>query len=266
MKKPDEATLIAYLYGELEAKAQAEVEAYLKRDPELAAELAEMGEVRSFVRDHPQPERPLPPLQIELPPRARTTWWRSRWLQAAAVALLLLLSAAALDLRIEAGAGRMTLAFGEQPVPTPEPSPQPAVDLAPLLQQLAVRQDSLQQALAQVEARDTQQWQQLARQVKANQSQSVSLTPQQLQTLRAQLVAENTYLMRDLMQQAQDEQLALTADLMNQLVQHLETQRTDDLQLLATALRDVWLHQDEQHQETEILLTQLIEQVAYGAP
>lgn len=266
--KPDEATLIDYLYGELDAERRAQVEAYLAVNPEAAAELADMEELREWVQEAKPQEEALPTLRISLtPPAPRTSWWQSRWLQAAAVGLLLMLTAAALDLRLEIKDRQMTLAFGPT-VPTELPSAPPVIDttLRPLLWQLAQRQDSLTEALAESEAREQRQFMRIAQRMQSLGTQTITLDPSQLGMLRTELVAENARLVEDLVRRNQNEHLDLTADMLSQLAEYLEDQRTQDLELMAIALRNVWLRQDEQHQETELLLTQLIEQVAYNAP
>ncbi|MEM9987566.1 MAG: hypothetical protein AAF804_20945, partial [Bacteroidota bacterium] len=100
MKKIDQATLVDYLYGELDPEQAQAVEAYLDQHPELRQELGEMAGVRSFLADGRQ-EAELPPLELSLgEAKVVKPLWSRVWFQALAAAIVLLFLIAGLDLRV----------------------------------------------------------------------------------------------------------------------------------------------------------------------
>ena len=87
-------TLSAWLDGELDAAASAEVQAWLARDPEGAQRVRQWAADRDALREHFAPV-----LQEPVPARLRATVWQHvgwpRWAQAAMAAGLLVAGALA---------------------------------------------------------------------------------------------------------------------------------------------------------------------------
>jgi len=254
---PNEATLISYLYGELSPDEREKVEAYLHQHPEAREEMEEMQSIRSFFSEEKE-ETDTPPLVIQLTPQPKTVafprW--SKWAAAAVVALLL-------------GNGAINL-FGNKNMDTPSYAAA-AQDSLMLdrMNQLAARQDSMFQNMQRVQQGSEQQFSALEHMISESRQVKATLSEAQMADLREGLLAENSQLLTSLIQQAREDQFQTTQAMLEELALYMDDQRTQDLELMAIALREVWTRQDAQQEETEILLSQLIDEVsrnAYASP
>ena len=116
----DKPTLVAYLYGEVDAATRDQVEAHLEGCAPCAAEVASLGEVRSELGLWVPPDAELgfqivqksaqPNPQILRPAR----WWTTvpAWAQAAAAVLVLGIGLGAANIRIQSGHEGITVSTG----------------------------------------------------------------------------------------------------------------------------------------------------------
>lgn len=116
----DKATLIAYLYGEVDAAMRASIEAHLETCARCAAEVTALGDVRAELALWAPPDAELgfaivrkseqPPAQVLRP----AEWWRSvpAWAQAAAAVLVLAAGLGMANLQVRSGPDGFTVSTG----------------------------------------------------------------------------------------------------------------------------------------------------------
>ncbi|MGH9218667.1 MAG: zf-HC2 domain-containing protein [Vicinamibacterales bacterium] len=135
----DKATLIAYLYGEVDAAMRASVEAHLEICGRCAAEVTALGDVRAELALWAPPDAELgfaivrksdqPTANVLRPAQ----WWRTvpAWAQAAAAVLVLSAGLGLANVRVQSGAGGFTVSTGwlpQQPPALSEPVDGAAID------------------------------------------------------------------------------------------------------------------------------------------
>src|SRR5258708_11996283 len=120
--KPDESTLIAYLYGELSEKEIQKLESYFQQHPEELTKLRELGGVRDMMSHAQDKEVIAPPVFVD-DANVRSLWQSSSIrfaLGMAACVLFLLVAGKLLGPEINYSKGELRISFGkkaEQVVP-----------------------------------------------------------------------------------------------------------------------------------------------------
>jgi Putative zinc-finger len=116
----DKATLIAYLYGEVDTAMRASIEAHLETCARCAAEVTALGDVRAELALWAPPDAELgfaivrksepPPAQVLRP----AEWWRTvpAWAQAAAAVLVLAAGLGMANLQVRSGPDGFTVSTG----------------------------------------------------------------------------------------------------------------------------------------------------------
>lgn len=129
----DKATLVAYMYGEIDAAARAQVETHLATCAACAAEVMALGDVRAgleswippdvelgfqIVRKNEQPANVLRPAQ----------WWRTvpAWAQAAAAVLVMAAGLGLANLQVRSGPEGFSVSTGWMNAPVAAPASTPA--------------------------------------------------------------------------------------------------------------------------------------------
>jgi hypothetical protein len=148
----DKATLIAYLYGEVDGATRARVDAHLASCAACAAEARALGEVRAELSQWTPPDAELgfaivrkseqPGAQVLRPAK----WWQTvpAWAQAAAAVLVLAAGAAIANIQVRSNADGFVVTTGWMTPPTEAaPSAAPVADDQPWRTELA----SLEQQL-----------------------------------------------------------------------------------------------------------------------
>ena len=109
--RPTESQMIAYLYGDMASDERREMEEYLRKHPEMEAELEELGSVREMLGKWSDREVAEPALIIP----AESSWLKlagSRWIAVAAAFALLLVAGALTGFNAGYSNGEWTLSFG----------------------------------------------------------------------------------------------------------------------------------------------------------
>lgn len=126
----DKQTLIAYLYGEVDAAARARVDAHLATCDACAAEVVALGDVRAELGLWVPPDAELgfaivkksgqPPAQVLRPAQ----WWNTvpAWARAAAAVLVLAAGAAIANVQVRSGPDGLTVSTGWMAVPAAAPA------------------------------------------------------------------------------------------------------------------------------------------------
>lgn len=105
----DKATLIAYIYGELDAAARARVDAHLAACGQCAEEVSALGDVRAELSLWIPPDAELGFSIVKKSEQATVLrpaqWWTTvpRWAQAAAAVLVLAAGAAIANIQVRSG-------------------------------------------------------------------------------------------------------------------------------------------------------------------
>jgi hypothetical protein len=129
----DKATLVAYMYGEVDAAVRAQVDKHLATCAACAAEVTALGDVRAelgswippdvelgftIVRKSEQPANVLRPAQ----------WWRTvpAWAQAAAAVLVVAAGLGIANVQVRSGPDGLSVSTGWMNAPAPAPVAVPA--------------------------------------------------------------------------------------------------------------------------------------------
>ncbi len=128
---PDEATLMAYFYNELEGAELKQVEAYLEQNPEAKAELEGMRTTQGMLgmlndQEAGEPlvlmdenSAPVVAMPVATPPKARliTIGFARTMIGVAAAIVLVFLMGALTNLKVKSGAAGFAISFGEEAPP-----------------------------------------------------------------------------------------------------------------------------------------------------
>lgn len=123
----DKETLVAYLYGEVDAAARKSVEAHLATCAACAAEVTALGDVRAELGLWVPPDAELG-FKIVQQPSARVlrpaAWWQTvpAWARAAAAVLVLAAGAAIANVQIKSGPDGFVVTTGWMAVPATAPA------------------------------------------------------------------------------------------------------------------------------------------------
>jgi len=117
MNKPDESTLIAYLYGELDAKETEKVVKYLNQNPDVEKKLQQLSDVQGILNHVEDQEVIAPPIFMDSNKHA-SRFWRSSYFKTvmsiAASFLVLLVAAKLIGPEIMYSNGELRISFKEQ--------------------------------------------------------------------------------------------------------------------------------------------------------
>jgi hypothetical protein len=130
----DKATLIAYLYGEVDAAMRASIELHLGSCARCAAEVRALGDVRAELSLWAPPDAKLgfaivktSEQQPAAPVLRPAQWWRTVpvWAQAAAAVLVLAAGLGIANLQVRSGPDGLSVTTGWMATPAPVPAAAP---------------------------------------------------------------------------------------------------------------------------------------------
>lgn len=268
--KPDESTIISYLYEELEEGQRAKVEKYFLENPEELRQVQQMADVLGIMGRVKDKEVIAPPLFMD-DSKVRPFWTYTSFrtiMGIAASFVLILVAARLLQTEVNYSKGELRISFGErQPV---EQVIQPNT-LAVL--SAAEVQQMIDQAVAQnnqqTEARFTENQQKLNRTIQASLAansekmdalvQQASLASQeQVRTFVASLQTENLQLMKDYLQLSATDQKRYVENLLVDFSKYLQEQRNQDLRAFESKFTSIEQNTNVFKQETEQILASII--------
>ena len=115
--KPDESTLIAYLYDELDAKEVEKVQDYLNQNPEALKKLQGLNEVRNVLSHADDQEVIAPPIFMDTTSHA-SRFWQSGYFKTimsiAASIVFLLVAARLIGPEISYSGGELRISFNRE--------------------------------------------------------------------------------------------------------------------------------------------------------
>ncbi len=267
--KPDESTLIAYLYGELDAKEAAQVLDYLNANPEERARFEELASVSNLLKQAEDKEVIAPPVFMDQSNSSR--FWRSGTFKTivsiAASFLLVLVAARLIGPDISYSKGELRISFNQKPLET-KVEPVTHVAITP-----AEVQDMINTSLVRNNELISSEWEGNNKELQATIRKNfatnsakidelMKVTSQasqdQVRSFVAGLQQENMQLMQDYLKLSATDQKAYVEGLLVDFSKYLQEQRKQDLQVFQTRISSMEKNTDQFKQETEQILASII--------
>src|SRR5258706_12811184 len=261
--KPDENTLIAYLYGELDEKEQEKLAQYFQEHPEELNRVQTLARTRDIIGQVNDKEVIAPPVFMDDPSRGRPLWYSPtlRWITGMAASFLFLMVAARLmGIEIVYSRGEVRISFG---TPT-DPLPGLTVD-----QVQTMIGSSLEKNNEFIAARWADNQRKMDESIRYRISlnskktedmlKNASLASQeQIRSFVDGLQNENLRSMKDYLQLSSAEQKKYVESLLVDFSKYLQEQRNQDLTLFQTRMSSMERNTDQFKQETEQILSGII--------
>lgn len=259
--KPDESTLIAYHYGELEGEERARVEAWLEQHPEERRRLNDWHDTRSVFASLGDKEVIAPPIVVGDNHRS---FWRESYVRmslgVAASLLIAVVAARLLGFNATYKAGELRLGFGE---PVPAEATLSEEQVAAMIQQSLRKNNEVLQATWTEDRKNLED--NIRKNVLSNSERidqlvrNVSLGQQeQIREFVSQLQANNLKTIQDYLQLSAQGQKEYVETLLVDFSKYLQEQRRQDLQYVQTSMSNMQQNTEQFKKETEQILTSLI--------
>jgi hypothetical protein len=260
--KPDESTLIAYLYGELSEKETKKLDGYFQQHPEELATLRGLDEVR-HVMSHAQDKEVIAPPVFVDDANVRPLWQSSSVRFAigmAASILFILVAGKLLGPEINYSKGELRISFGkktEQPV---QPAGLTEEKVNALITSSLMKNN---ESLASSRNEDQKRLMQTlvdfnSKKLDALTKTASQASEDQVRSFVANLQEQNLKLMKDYFQLSTADQKKYMESLLVDFSSYLQEQRKQDLQYVQTKVNSLEKNNNQFKQETEQILTSLI--------
>lgn len=266
--KPDEGTLISYLYGELSADEAAKVQVYLQANPEELKKWQALSNTKDVMAHVQDKEVIAPPIFMD--DTKVVSFWNNNYFKTvmsiAASVLFLMVAGKLLGTEINYQQGELKISFGGKKEQTELPPSQP------LLTESKV-QEMIQSSLAKnnevIAANWTEDQKRLSQSIRQNLAQNSrkidelmktasDASQEQVRGFVASLQTENLKLMKDYFQLSTADQKKYTESLLVDFSEYLKEQRKQDLMILQTRVNSIEKNTDQFKQETEQILANII--------
>jgi hypothetical protein len=269
--RPDEATLISWIYGDLDEAERAKVDTYLSENPE------EMRRVRGMqftigAMSHAQDKEVIaPPLIMDdttrVLPLWKNTWFRSA-MSIAASFVLIVVAGRLLGPDISYNNGELLISFGngkrEQGVQTPtQQSGLTEADVRDMIDaSVKVSEERMDQRLVSTQAKFNES---LRRTSQATPSQVDTIVSRMSRASQAQISAfvaglreENMLMMQQYLELSASDQRTYMENLLVDFSKWQQEQRNQDLLLFQARMNNVEQNTNQLKAETEQILASLI--------
>jgi hypothetical protein len=269
--KPDESTLIAYLYDELDAKEVEKVQDYLNQNPEALKKLQGLNEVRNVLSHADDQEVIAPPIFMDTTSHA-SRFWQSGYFKTimsiAASIVFLLVAARLIGPEISYSGGELRISFNRERQ-VEKPMEQVVI---PSLSSSEV-QDMINTSLAKNNEQISSEWENNNKKLQASLKNSLTnnsekidelmkvasqASQDQVRTFVASLQQDNLQLMKDYMQLSAKDQKTYVESLLVDFSKYLQEQRKQDLVFFQTRMSSIEKNTDQFKQETEQILANII--------
>jgi len=260
--RPDESTLIAYLYGELNEKETKKLEEYFQQHPEELVKLRGLDEVREVISHVQDKEVIAPPVFVD-DTGIRPLWQSSYFkvpLGIAASVLFLLVAGKLLGPEINYSKGELRISFGkkaEQQVQQGGITEEKVNEL--ITSSLAKNNESM------AASRTEDQKKLMQTLVDFNSKKMDALTKtvshaseEQVRSFVSNLQDQNLKLMKDYFQLSTADQKKYMENMLVDFSNYLQEQRKQDLQYVQSKVNSLEKNNNQFKQETEQILTSLI--------
>ncbi len=265
--KPDEAALMAYLYGELQGEEKKSVEKYLSENPETRKTLQEMMDVRKILSVVEDKEVIAPPIVLE--DSKQRYFWNTPYLKTvisiAASLLLLLVAGKILDLRVSYENNTAQIGFGEPVTKTVDPI-QPGLTA----QQV---QDMINNSVKQNNQIVQASWSESQKKIDASIRNNMAMNSDkfkdlvkeaskasetQISSYVASLKNENQQLVKDYFKLTTGEQQKYIESLLVDFAKYMNQQRNSDLEAIQMRMVNMEQNTTLLKEETEQILASII--------
>lgn len=264
--KPDEGTLMAYLYGELDATETEKVEQYLRQHPQMREQLQQMNNVRKTLSSLNDVEVIAPPVFVDQEQHS-IPFWKAGYFKItmgiAASFLFLLVAARLIGPEVTYSNGELRISFNdavknpvvEQSLTANEVQQMINTSLVKNNETIALNweesnqkiQESLQRNLTSNSAR-----------IDKLISVASQASQDQVRTFVSGLQEENLKLMQDYFKLSSKDQQAYVENLLVDFTKYLNEQRKQDLILFQARMNNIEKNTDQFKQETEQILASII--------
>jgi hypothetical protein len=270
--KPDEKTMIDYLYGELEGQEKAKVEEYFRLNPEARLQFEKLAGVKSMLREVKDKEVIAPPIVLGEANQRRL--WDIPYLKTvmsiAASLVLVILAARVSGARVSISENEFRLSFGEVPAaPMTEPVSQPSLTAVQV-------QQMIRQSLDENNSILNTNWKESQKALEASIRTNLvtnsgkmddvikkasSASQEQIQQYVSAMQTENMQLVKDYFKLTASEQKQYIEGLLVDFAKYLQQQQKDEMQLVQVRLSNIEENTNVFKQETEHILTSIISTV-----
>lgn len=265
--KPDEGTLIAYLYGELPADEAASVQAYLQANPDALKKLQALGETKNILSNVQDKEVIAPPIFMD--DTKVVSFWHNSYFKTvmsiAASLLFIMVAGKLLGTEINYAGGELKISFSGKKEQTKE------IVVSSLTEEKV--NDMIQSSLAKNNEVITTHWTEDQKQLSQSISKNLDQNSKKIDALMktasdasrdqvrgfvASLQNDNLKLMKDYFQLSTADQRKYTEGLLVDFSEYLKEQRRQDLMMLQTRVTSIEKTTDQFKQETEQILASII--------
>src|SRR6266850_306610 len=266
--KPDENTLIAYLYGELDGKEQEKLDRYFQEHPEDRTTLQALAHTRDILGSILDKEVIAPPVFMDDHSRGRSLWQSAmvRWITGMAASFLFLMVAARLiGMEIFYSRGEVRIGFGKRQelAPTDTVARLTVGQVENMIGSSLVKNNEF---IAARWADNQRKWDESIRyrldlnsKKTEDMMKNASLASQlQIRSFVDGLQNENLRSMKDYLQLSSDEQKKYVESLLVDFSKYLQEQRNQDFNLFQTRMSSMEKNTDQFKQETEQILASII--------
>jgi hypothetical protein len=268
--KPDEGTLMAYLYGELDAAESKKVMEYLTQHPEELQQLQQLMDVQQVMKRVQDKEVIAPPIFGEVSARQVHFWQTGSFktmMSIAASFILILVAARLIGPDISYTNGELRISFKDA-----KTTGQVLPPNQPLLTAAEV-QEMINSSLTRNNEVITAGWEnnqkEIDQSIKSNFASNsrkldelMKVTSQasqdQVRTFVAGLQEDNLKLMKDYLQLSSNEQKTYVEALLVDFSKYLQEQRKQDFQVFQSRMSSIEKNTDQFKQETEQILASII--------
>jgi len=261
--KPDESTLISYLYGELNDKEKTKLENYFQQHPEELAKLRSLGEVRDVMSHAQDKEVIAPPVFVD-DSNVRSLWQSSYVkisIGIAASILFLMVAGKMLGPEISYKTGELKISFGDKKVEQPAPTNTLTEEkVRAMISSSLASNNEMQKTLKEEDQKRLVQSlvDMNSRKMDALAKNASLASREQVQAFVGGLQEQNLKLMKDYFQLSTTEQKKYMESLLTDFSGYLQEQRKQDLQLVQSQMNYYEKSNNQFKQETEQILTSLI--------
>lgn len=271
MNKPDESTLIAYLYGELDAKETEKVVKYLNQNPDVEKKLQQLSDVQGILNHVEDQEVIAPPIFMDSNKHA-SRFWRSSYFKTvmsiAASFLVLLVAAKLIGPEIMYSNGELRISFKEQkqiekPIDQTKAASITYVDVQDMINNSLIKNNEM---IATEWANNNKKIQASLRNNLSSNSAKIDelmkVTSQasqdQVRSFVASMQEDNRKVMSDYMQLSAKDQKMYVENLLVDFSKYLQEQRKQDLVFFQSRMSSIEKNSSQFKQETEQILSSII--------
>lgn len=267
--KPDEGTIMAYLYGELSAKEADQVKDYFMQHPDEWKQVQQLTEISNLLKKVEEKEVIAPPVFMDHASHASRFWQSGAFktmMSIAATFLLLLVAARLLGPDIAYSNGELRISFNSSAKMEKVDESQPALTPIEVQQMINTSLAENNQTLVTEWEQNNQQLQSTIKnnfvsnsaKIDALMKQTSQASQDQIRSFVAGLQQENLQSMKDYLQLSSNDQKAYVENLLVDFSKYLQEQRKQDLQLFQTRMSSIEKNTDQFKQETELILANII--------